>query len=74
MVVPARACATDEVSSRPMIHRVVSLRYVLVVVLTFFLELAAGPAAWILFPVLGLVTFMGSTRIAMFAAEQPNPR
>lgn len=51
-----------------------SVMLVLVVVLTFFLELAAGPVAWILFPVLGLVTFMGSTRIAMFAAEQPNPR
>ena len=51
-----------------------SVMLVLVVVLTFFLELAAGPVAWILFPVLGLVTFMVSTRIAMFAVEQPNPR
>ena len=51
-----------------------SVMLVLVVVLTFFLELAAGLFAWILFPALGAVTFMASTRIAMFAVEQPNPR
>jgi hypothetical protein len=51
-----------------------SVMLVLVVVLMFFLELAAGLFAWILFPALGVVTFMGSTRIAIFAAEQPNPR
>jgi hypothetical protein len=51
-----------------------SVMLVLVIVLTFFLELAAGLFAWILFPALGVVTFMASTRIAMFAAEQPNPR
>ena len=47
---------------------------VLVLVLTFFLELAAGPIAWILFPLLGVVAFMASCRVMMFAAEQPNPR
>ena len=51
-----------------------SVMLVLVVVLMFFLELAAGPIAWILFPVLGVIAYMGSTRVAMFAAEQPNPR
>ena len=51
-----------------------SVMLVLVVVLMFFLELAAGPIAWLLFPALGVITFMGSCRIAMFAAEQPNPR
>jgi len=51
-----------------------SVMLVLVFVLTFFLELAAGPIAWILFPVLGVVAFMGSCRLMMFAADQPNPR
>ena len=51
-----------------------SVMLVLVLVLTFFLELAAGPIAWILFPVLGVVTFMASCRVMMFAADQPNPR
>jgi hypothetical protein len=51
-----------------------SVMLVLVFVLTFFLELAAGPIAWVLFPVLGVVAFMGSCRLMMFAADQPNPR
>ncbi len=51
-----------------------SVMLVLVFVLTFFLELAAGPIAWVLFPVLGVVAFMGSCRVAMFAVDQPNPR
>ena len=51
-----------------------SVMLVLVFVLTFFLELAAGPAAWILFPVLGMIAFMVSCRVALFAADQPNPR
>jgi hypothetical protein len=51
-----------------------SIMLVLVLVLTFFLELAAGPIAWILFPVLGVITFMVSCRVAMFAAEQPTSR
>jgi hypothetical protein len=51
-----------------------SVMLVLVLVLTFFLELAAGPIAWILFPVLGVIAFMASCRVMMFAAEQPNPR
>ena len=51
-----------------------SIMLVLVLVLTFFLDLAAGPIAWILFPVLGVVAFMGSCRLMMFAADQPNPR
>jgi hypothetical protein len=51
-----------------------SVMLVLVLVLTFFLELAAGPIAWILFPVLGVIAFMASCRVMMFAADQPNPR
>jgi hypothetical protein len=51
-----------------------SVMLVLVLVLTFFLQLAAGPIAWILFPVLGVITFMTSCRVMMFAADQPNPR
>ena len=51
-----------------------SVMLVLVFVLTFFLELAAGLFAWILFPVLGVVAFMASCRLMMFAADQPNPR
>jgi hypothetical protein len=51
-----------------------SVMLVLVLVLTFFLQLAAGPIAWILFPVLGVITFMASCRLMMFAADQPNPR
>src|SRR5687767_12192498 len=35
-----------------------SIMLVLVFILTFFLELAAGPAAWILIPVLGMIAFM----------------
>jgi hypothetical protein len=51
-----------------------SVMLVLVLVLTFFLELAAGPIAWILFPLLGVMAFMASCRVMMFAADQPNPR
>ncbi len=51
-----------------------SVMLVLVLVLTFFLELAAGPIAWILFPVLGVIAFMASCRVMMFAADEPNPR
>ena len=51
-----------------------SVMLVLVLVLTFFLELAAGRAAWVLFPVLGVATFVLSCRLALFAADQPNPR
>ncbi len=51
-----------------------SVMLVLVFVLMFFLELAAGPIAWILFPVLGVIAFMASCRVMMFAADQPNPR
>ena len=51
-----------------------SVMLVLVLVLTFFLELAAGPIAWILFPMLGVIAFMASCRVMMFAADQPNPR
>ena len=51
-----------------------SVMLVLVLVLTFFLELAAGPIAWILFPVLGVIAFMASCRVMMIAADEPNPR
>ena len=51
-----------------------SVMLVLVFVLTFFLELAAGLFAWILFPVLGVVAFMASCWLMTFAADQPNPR
>jgi hypothetical protein len=51
-----------------------SIMLVLVFILTFFLELAAGPAAWILIPVLGMIAFMVSGRLALIAADQPNRR
>jgi tryptophan-rich sensory protein len=51
-----------------------SIMLVLVFILTFFLELAAGPAAWILIPVLGMIAFMASGRVALIAADQPNRR
>ena len=51
-----------------------SIMLVLVLVLTFFLNLAAGSGAWILMPVLGMISFMVSCRVLMFAAEQPNQR
>jgi hypothetical protein len=51
-----------------------SVMLVLVLVLTFFLNFAAGRGAWILFPVLGVITFTASCRAALFAADQPNPR
>ena len=51
-----------------------SIMLVLVLVLTFFLNLAAGRGAWILIPVLGVATFVVSCRVAAFAADQPNPR
>lgn len=51
-----------------------SIMLVLVFILTFFLELAAGPAAWILVPVLGMIAFMVSGRLALIAADQPNRR
>jgi hypothetical protein len=51
-----------------------SIMLVLVFILTFFLELAAGPAAWILIPVLGMIAFIVSGRLALIAADQPNRR
>jgi hypothetical protein len=51
-----------------------SIMLVLVLVLTFFLNLAAGRGAWILIPALGVATFMVSCRVALFAADQPSPR
>lgn len=51
-----------------------SIMLVLVLLLTFFLELAAGQVAWILVPVLGMVSFMVSARVLLLAAEQANPR
>jgi len=51
-----------------------SIMLVLVLILTFFLELAAGRAAWILLPLLAMVSFMVSCRVIMFAAEQPERR
>jgi hypothetical protein len=51
-----------------------SVMLVLVLVLTFFLDFAAGRGAWFLFPVLGVLTFMASCRMMLFAADQPNPR
>jgi hypothetical protein len=51
-----------------------SIMLVLVFILTFFLELAAGSAAWILVPVLGMIAFMASGRLALIAADQPNRR
>ena len=47
-----------------------SIMVVLVLVLTFFLELAAGPGAWILIPVLGLISFVVSCRVIL-ATDQP---
>jgi hypothetical protein len=51
-----------------------SIMLVLVLLLTFFLELAAGQAAWILVPVLGMISFMASAWVLLLAAEQANPR
>jgi hypothetical protein len=53
-----------------------SIMLVLVLVLLFkpLLELAAGPGAWILMPVLGVITFMASCRVMALAADQPHPR
>jgi hypothetical protein len=51
-----------------------AIMLVLVLVLTFFLNLAAGSGAWILMPLLGMISFMVSCRVLMFAAEQPNQR
>ena len=51
-----------------------SIMLVLVFILTFFLELAAGPAAWILIPVLGMIAFMVSCRVALLVADQPTRR
>jgi hypothetical protein len=51
-----------------------SIMLVLVFILTFFLELAAGPAAWILIPVLGMIAFMVSGRLAQFVADEPTRR
>lgn len=44
---------------------------VIVLVLVFFLELAAGRAAWILVPALCAVTYPVSCRVLTFAADQP---
>jgi hypothetical protein len=54
-----------------------SVMLVLVLVLLFspLLELAAGPGAWILLPVLGAIAFMVSCRVMnLAAADQPNLR
>jgi hypothetical protein len=51
-----------------------SIMLVLVLVLTFFLDLAAGRGAWILIPLLGLVSFVVSCKVILFAADQPEPR
>ena len=53
-----------------------SIMLVLVLVLLFspLLELAAGPGAWILMPVLGVLAFMASCRVMTLAADQPNQR
>ncbi len=48
-----------------------SIMLVLVFILTFFLELAAGRAAWILVPVLGMIAYMVSCRVALLVADQP---
>jgi len=51
-----------------------SIMLVLVFILTFFLELAAGRAAWILIPVLGMISFMASCRVALLVGDQPTRR
>jgi hypothetical protein len=51
-----------------------SIMVVLVLVLTFFLELAAGPAAWILIPVLGLISFVVSCRVILATDQATNHR
>ena len=51
-----------------------SILLVLVFILTFFLNLAAGRGAWILIPVLGMIAFMASCRLALLVADQPNRR
>lgn len=51
-----------------------SIMLVLVLILTFFLDLAAGRSAWILLPLLGAISFAASCRIILFAAEQPERR
>lgn len=51
-----------------------SILLLLVLVLTFFLSIAAGIGAWILLPVLGAVTFMASSYVMRLAADQPNLR
>lgn len=51
-----------------------SIMLVLVFILMFFLELAAGPGAWILIPVLGMIAFMASCRLALLVADQPTRR
>jgi hypothetical protein len=57
--------------------RVISLMaimLVLVLILTFFLDLAAGRGAWVLIPVLGMVSFVASCKVILFAADQPDQR
>lgn len=51
-----------------------AIMLVLVFVLTFFLDLAAGRGAWILIPVLGMVSFVLSCKVMLFAADQPDTR
>ncbi len=51
-----------------------SIMLVLVLVLTFFLELAAGRAAWILIPVISMVSFMASCWVMLIAADEPHQR
>jgi len=51
-----------------------SIMLVLVLLLTFFLELAAGRAAWVLIPVLGMACFALSCWVMQFAADEPDQR
>jgi hypothetical protein len=51
-----------------------SIMVVLVLVLTFFLELAAGRGAWILLPVLGMISFALSCWVILATDQATNHR
>lgn len=52
----------------------VAIMLVLLLVLMFFLRLAAGTWAWVLIPALGMIGFMMSSFMIRLAADQPPPR
>jgi hypothetical protein len=52
----------------------IMLVLVLVLLISPLLELAAGPGAWLLMPVLGAIAFMVSERVMTIAVDQANAR